>query len=196
MPGPDRAVRSVIAACNRSSADRCRAVIAGLGVARPTPAITLAGNHMSAMTTLAPSAATAGKPSLAGLDRAGLAAALAAVGVPERQVRMRVAQLWHWLYVRGATDFAAMTNISRDLRAALADAYAIARPEIVSEQISADGTRKWLLRFPAPAPAGRSRWRPSTSPRRAAARSACRARSAARCRAPSATPAPRRWCAT
>ncbi len=108
-----------------------------------------AATYMSAMTTLAQPATTAGKPSLAGLDRAGLAAALAAVGVPERQVRMRVAQLWHWLYVRGVTDFAAMTNVSRDLRAVLAEAYAIARPEIVSEQISADGTRKWLLRFPA-----------------------------------------------
>ncbi len=106
------------------------------------------------MTALAQSATTTGKPSLAGLDRDRLAAALAAIGVPERQIRMRVAQLWHWLYVRGVTDFAAMTNVSRDLRAALADAYAIARPEIVSEQISADGTRKWLLRFP-PLGAGR-----------------------------------------
>ena len=98
--------------------------------------------------------ARAGKPSLVGLSRARLGDALAAVGVPERQVNMRVAQLWHWLYVRGATDFAAMSNVSRELRAALDDAYAIGRPEIVSEQISADGTRKWLLRFP-PRGAGR-----------------------------------------
>jgi 23S rRNA (adenine2503-C2)-methyltransferase len=67
---------------------------------------------------------------------------------------MRAAQLWHWLYVRGATDFAAMTSVSRDLRTALAGAWAIARPEIVSEQVSEDGTSKWLLRFP-PRGAGR-----------------------------------------
>jgi 23S rRNA (adenine2503-C2)-methyltransferase len=90
----------------------------------------------------------AARPSLVGMSRAELAEALAAVGVPGRQLPMRLAQLWHWLYVRGVTDFAAMTNVSRELRAALTARYAIGRPEIVSEQISADGTRKWLLRFP------------------------------------------------
>ncbi len=94
------------------------------------------------------------KPSLVGLSRARLGDALAAVGVPARQVNMRVAQLWHWLYVRGATDFGAMSNVSKELRAALDAAYSIGRPEIVTEQISADGTRKWLLRFP-PRGAGR-----------------------------------------
>ena len=67
---------------------------------------------------------------------------------------MRTAQLWHWLYVRGATDFAEMTNVSKGLRADLAEAYAVSRPEIVTEQVSEDGTRKWLLRFP-PRGAGR-----------------------------------------
>ena len=62
------------------------------------------------------------RPSLVGMSRAELAAALAAIGVPSGQVRMRVAQLWHWLYVRGATDFAAMTNVSKGLRRELADA--------------------------------------------------------------------------
>ncbi|MYZ49345.1 23S rRNA (adenine(2503)-C(2))-methyltransferase RlmN [Propylenella binzhouense] len=94
-------------------------------------------------------AAAPERPSLIGLDRAGLGAALAAAGVPERQVRMRVAQLWHWLYVRGAAGFEAMTNVSKPLREALAERYTLARPEIVAEQVSADGTRKWLLRFPA-----------------------------------------------
>jgi len=93
-------------------------------------------------------------PSLIGLDRSELAAALCEAGVPERQVRMRVSQLWHWLYVRGASDFDQMLNVSRDLRAALKARFTIARPEIVDEQISADGTRKWLLRFP-PRGAGR-----------------------------------------
>ena len=94
------------------------------------------------------------KPSLVGLSRERLAVALAEFGVPERQIGMRVAQLWHWLYVRGAADFGAMTNVSKDLRSALAGAFQLTRPEIVTEQVSEDGTRKWLLRFP-PRGAGR-----------------------------------------
>jgi 23S rRNA (adenine2503-C2)-methyltransferase len=114
------------------------------------------------MTVLAPAtpgaraaaAAVEARPSLVGMGRAELAAALAAIGVPAPQVKMRTAQLWHWLYVRGVTDFTAMTNVAKDLRAALAGAYSITRPEIVTEQVSEDGTRKWLLRFP-PRGAGR-----------------------------------------
>jgi 23S rRNA (adenine2503-C2)-methyltransferase len=87
-------------------------------------------------------------PTLAGLGRAGLGEALLAAGVPQRQVRMRVEQLWSWLYVRGVTSFDAMTDVSKDLRRTLAAHYTLARPEIVSEQVSADGTRKWLLRLP------------------------------------------------
>lgn len=94
------------------------------------------------------------KPSLIGLSREGLAEALGAIGVPEKQQRMRVAQLWHWLYVRGVSDFSQMANVSRDLREKLDAAYSIARPEIVTEQVSVDGTRKWVLRFP-PKGAGR-----------------------------------------
>jgi 23S rRNA (adenine2503-C2)-methyltransferase len=88
------------------------------------------------------------KPSLAGLDRDGLGMALAAAGVPEKQLRMRIEQLWSWIYVRGATSFEAMSDISRDLRARLAEHGTLERPVIVSEQISSDGTRKWLLRLP------------------------------------------------
>ncbi|MCB1449190.1 MAG: 23S rRNA (adenine(2503)-C(2))-methyltransferase RlmN [Nitratireductor sp.] len=87
--------------------------------------------------------------SLIGLSRSGLAQALITAGVPEKQSRMRASQLWHWLYVRGVSDFDAMSNISRDLRASLAGQFSIARPEIVAEQISEDGTRKWLMRFPS-----------------------------------------------
>ncbi len=94
------------------------------------------------------------RPSLTGMSRAELGAALGTIGVPGSQVRMRTAQLWHWLYVRGATDFAEMTNVSKGLRADLAEAYSVSRPEIVTEQVSEDGTRKWLLRFP-PRGAGR-----------------------------------------
>jgi 23S rRNA (adenine2503-C2)-methyltransferase len=94
------------------------------------------------------------KPSLIGLTRPQLADALLGAGIPERQVRMRAGQLWNWMYLRGATDFGAMSNISKDLRAELADQFSLPRPEIVTEQVSEDGTRKWLLRFP-PRGAGR-----------------------------------------
>ena len=100
-------------------------------------------------------AARAGeKPSLIGLERPALASALVAAGVAERQARMRANQIWQWLYHYGVTDFAAMTNVGKDLRALLQERFTIARPEIVEEQVSADGTRKWLLRFP-PRGAGR-----------------------------------------
>ena len=85
------------------------------------------------------------QPSLVGLSRAALAEALGAIGVPERQRHMRVQQIWRWLYVRGAKDFDVMTTLSKDLRAELARHFTLARPEIVAEQISVDGTRKWLL---------------------------------------------------
>jgi 23S rRNA (adenine2503-C2)-methyltransferase len=87
-------------------------------------------------------------PSLVGLTRAELAEALGDAGVPERQRKMRVQQLWHWIYVRGARDFDAMTSVSKELRAALAQRFTLDRPEVVAEQVSADGTRKWLLRLP------------------------------------------------
>ena len=99
-------------------------------------------------------APAAEKPSLVGMTRSELAAALGRAGIPARQVNMRLGQLWHWIYVRGATDFAAMTNVSKELRADLAAHFRITRPEIVTEQVSEDGTRKWLLRFP-PRGAGR-----------------------------------------
>jgi 23S rRNA (adenine2503-C2)-methyltransferase len=84
---------------------------------------------------------------LIGLDRSALADALAELGVPEAQRRMRTAQIWRWVYNRGATSFEAMTDIARDLRQALARCFTLDRPEIVTEQRSADGTRKWLLRL-------------------------------------------------
>ncbi len=88
------------------------------------------------------------KPSLVGLSRIALAEALGAIGVPERQQRMRVQQIWHWLYVRGAQDFDEMSTLSKNLRSELAKRFTVARPEIAAEQISVDGTRKWLLRLP------------------------------------------------
>jgi 23S rRNA (adenine2503-C2)-methyltransferase len=84
---------------------------------------------------------------LIGLNRLELAAKLEQLGVPERQSRMRVGQLWNWLYVQGATDFVRMTNIAKEFRAELAGVFTLDRPEIVTEQVSSDGTRKWLLRL-------------------------------------------------
>jgi 23S rRNA (adenine2503-C2)-methyltransferase len=88
------------------------------------------------------------KPSLVGLSRAALADALGTLGVAERQRRMRVQQIWHWLYVRGAQDFETMTTLSKELRTELVQHYTVARPDVVAEQVSVDGTRKWLLRLP------------------------------------------------
>jgi 23S rRNA (adenine2503-C2)-methyltransferase len=87
------------------------------------------------------------RASLAGLSRMALAERLAAVEVSEREQRMRVSQLWHWLYVRGSTSFDDMTSVSKVLRQKLADAFTLDRPQIVSEQVSQDGTRKWLIRL-------------------------------------------------
>jgi 23S rRNA (adenine2503-C2)-methyltransferase len=87
------------------------------------------------------------KPSLAGLSREGLRAALARADVPEKQLRMRVNQLWSWIYVRGVSSFDAMSDVSKELRETLAEHYSLIRPEIVTEQVSVDGTRKWLLRL-------------------------------------------------
>src|SRR5262245_15474052 len=88
------------------------------------------------------------KPSLVGLSRAELAKALASIGVPAAQRKMRVQQIWHWLYLRGAEDFSAMTSVSKELRTALDAHFTLARPEVVAEQTSVDGTRKWLVRLP------------------------------------------------
>src|SRR5512132_430428 len=87
-------------------------------------------------------------PSLVGLTRVQLADALGSFGVPQTQIKMRVQQLWHWIYFRGVTSFDEMSSVSKDLRVALAERFTLARPEIVAEQVSVDGTRKWLLRLP------------------------------------------------
>lgn len=93
-------------------------------------------------------------PTLIGASREEMGAMLRDKGVAERQIKMRVGQLWNWLYVRGVSDFDAMANVSKDMREMLKANFTIARPEIVEEQVSNDGTRKWLLRYP-PRGAGR-----------------------------------------
>jgi 23S rRNA (adenine2503-C2)-methyltransferase len=103
----------------------------------------------------APAPVALAKPSLAGRDRAALAEALRAVGVAEGALKMRVEQLWRWIYERGVARFADMANVSKDLRTALDAAYTLERPEIAAEQVSVDGTRKWLLRLAPDRPGAR-----------------------------------------
>jgi 23S rRNA (adenine2503-C2)-methyltransferase len=89
------------------------------------------------------------KPSLIGLSRAELVARFAGIGVAPAQRKMRAQQLWHWIYFRGANDFDEMTSVSKETRAELAKHFTVDRPDVVAEQISNDGTRKWLLRLPS-----------------------------------------------
>ncbi len=93
--------------------------------------------------SLAPTAAD-GRPNLIGLSRDEIAALVAEIG----EKPFRAKQLWSWIYNRGVTDFAAMTDLAKPLRAKLAEHFVLARPETAREQLSSDGTRKWLLRFP------------------------------------------------
>jgi 23S rRNA (adenine2503-C2)-methyltransferase len=84
---------------------------------------------------------------LSGLTRAELQAALVSSGLtPPDKARMRANQLWRWIHHFGVTDFAAMTDVAKDLRAGLAEHFTLARPEVVERQISKDGSRKWLIR--------------------------------------------------
>jgi 23S rRNA (adenine2503-C2)-methyltransferase len=87
------------------------------------------------------------RPSLVGMDRVQLAEAMAAIGVTEKQRKMRARQLWHWIYNKGFTSFDLMTDISKELRVKLEDTFQVGRPEIVTEQKSSDGTIKWLLKL-------------------------------------------------
>ncbi|MDX2483619.1 MAG: 23S rRNA (adenine(2503)-C(2))-methyltransferase RlmN [Pseudodonghicola sp.] len=88
-----------------------------------------------------------GPVNLVGMTRDQMHAALIAMGTPEKQTKMRVNQLWQWIYQWGARDFAQMTNLSKPYRALLAEHFTIAIPEVVSKQVSSDGTRKYLVRI-------------------------------------------------
>ncbi|GAO39514.1 dual-specificity RNA methyltransferase RlmN [Sphingomonas changbaiensis NBRC 104936] len=87
-----------------------------------------------------------GRVDLVGLSKAEIRAALASAGLDERQAKLRAKQLWHWIYNRGVTDFALMTDIAKAQQPWLAERFVIGRPEVVTAQVSTDGTRKWLLR--------------------------------------------------
>ncbi|MRX49517.1 23S rRNA (adenine(2503)-C(2))-methyltransferase RlmN [Paracoccus sp. S-4012] len=97
--------------------------------------------------TLPRSLPASGRLNIVGLTRAQLRDALIEAGTPERQAKMRVGQVWAWVYHWGVRDFAAMTNLAKDYRAMLAERFEIALPEVVTRQVSEDGTRKYLLRI-------------------------------------------------
>lgn len=88
-----------------------------------------------------------GKSNLVGMTRDAMRQALVGIGVPEKQAKMRVGQIWQWIYQWGKRDFSEMTNLSKALRAQLEEGFEIAIPEVVSKQVSEDGTRKYLVRI-------------------------------------------------
>jgi 23S rRNA (adenine2503-C2)-methyltransferase len=94
-----------------------------------------------------PRKAPEGLPNLVGMTRDAMRDALIAAGTPEKQAKMRVGQIWQWIYHWGVRDFADMTNLSKDYRALLCDTFCLAVPEVVTRQVSSDGTRKYLVRI-------------------------------------------------
>jgi 23S rRNA (adenine2503-C2)-methyltransferase len=105
--------------------------------------------HIDPVPVPRPRAAAEGaRVNLIGLSKAQIREALTAAGLDERQGKLRAKQIWHQIYNRGATGFEAMSDIAKPQRAWLAERFAIERPEIVTELVSTDGTRKWLLRTP------------------------------------------------
>jgi len=94
-----------------------------------------------------PRKAPEGLPNLVGMTREQMSAALIEAGTPEKQVKMRVNQIWAWIYHWGVRDFDVMTNLSKDFRAMLAETFVVAVPEVVTRQVSTDGTRKYLVRI-------------------------------------------------
>ena len=88
-----------------------------------------------------------GPMNLVGLTRAQMRDVLIEYGTPEKQAKMRVGQIWQWIYEKGVRDFAVMSNLAKTYRAELAEHFVIEVPEVVSKQVSLDGTRKYLMRI-------------------------------------------------
>jgi 23S rRNA (adenine2503-C2)-methyltransferase len=89
-----------------------------------------------------------GRVDLIGLPKTEIRAALETAGMEPKQAKLRAKQLWHWMYNRGVTEFALMTDIAKTMHPWLEERFVISRPEVVEAQVSSDGTRKWLLRSP------------------------------------------------
>ena len=88
-----------------------------------------------------------GPTNLVGLTRDALRNALVAAGTSEKQSKMRTGQLWQWIYQKGVREFDQMTNLSKEYRTLLTENFIVAIPEVVSKQVSIDGTRKYLVRI-------------------------------------------------
>ncbi len=91
--------------------------------------------------------APGGKLNLVGLTRDGLRDALIAAGTPDKQANMRTGQVWQWIYQKGVRSFDQMTNLAKPYRALLDTHFTIEVPEVVTRQLSDDGTRKYLVRI-------------------------------------------------
>jgi 23S rRNA (adenine2503-C2)-methyltransferase len=87
-----------------------------------------------------------GRIELTGLSKDAIRAALEVEGLEAKQAKLRAKQLWHWIYNRGVSDFAAMTDVAKAQQPWFAERFVISRPEVIEAQVSSDGTRKWLLR--------------------------------------------------
>ena len=87
-----------------------------------------------------------GRVELIGLSKDAIRAALETGGLEAKQAKLRAKQLWHWIYNRGVSDFAAMTDVAKVQQPWFAQRFVISRPEVIEAQVSSDGTRKWLLR--------------------------------------------------
>ncbi|APO87874.1 23S rRNA (adenine(2503)-C(2))-methyltransferase RlmN [Marivivens sp. JLT3646] len=88
-----------------------------------------------------------GAKNLAGMTREQMREALIEAGTPQKQAKMRLNQVWQWVYHWGVTDFDVMTNLSKDYRKMLSENFVIERPELVTKLVSEDGTRKYLVRI-------------------------------------------------
>lgn len=87
------------------------------------------------------------KPNLIGMSREGLTDALGQIDIPEKQIKMRAGQIWQWIYQKGVLHFDQMTNLSKQIRLNLDETFCLTRPEVVTKQVSNDGTRKYLLKI-------------------------------------------------
>src|SRR6056297_728451 len=94
-----------------------------------------------------PRKAAPGPVNIVGLTRPGLRDALIEMGTPEKQAKMRVNQIWQWVYHWGVRDFLEMTNLAKDFRAKMAEKFVIELPEVITKQVSEDGTRTYLVRI-------------------------------------------------
>ena len=114
----------------------------------PTPAelMPIPGHVDPVPVPRAPVARKDGRIDLIGLSKDQLRGVLGGAGLDARQAKLRGKQIWHWMYNRGATEFSLMTDIAKSQHGWLAERFVVGRPQVVEEQVSSDGTRKWLLR--------------------------------------------------